>query len=119
MKRQDEIESKIRSIINKYNSDTNLIVSKAYLDGGSNGLLGPRLERAATNQLCDGAATVSRYAIWANTVRDIIIEAGERLKNDDDKQKIMPLIIKAANSLSAFSDIQALFDKMEIGEIES
>jgi hypothetical protein len=52
----------------------------------------------------------SRYAIWANTARDTIIEAARRLSAGRSEREIRPLLVEVANSLSAFSDIQALFD---------
>jgi hypothetical protein len=68
-------------------------------------------DRAALNQAEEGEATVSRYGIWANTVRDNIRESIEEIdKGNIDEAK--RLLKRAANSLSAFSEIQALFDTM-------
>jgi hypothetical protein len=101
----------IEAIIEKYNTDQEFRISTAFPDGGL-GLLLPRLGRAAMNQLEDGEATYSRYAIWANTARDTIIEAARRIEKGRSEREIRPLLIEVANSLSAFSDIQALFDTM-------
>lgn len=100
-------EGRLWQILDEYDN-TILRVSSAYGDGGVEGLR-PRLERAALNQMSDGDAVFSRYAIWANTVRDNIREAMRLISQGqhDDGQK---LLIRAANSLSAFSEIQAHFD---------
>ena len=57
---------------------------------------------------CGGEAVFSRYAIWANTVRDHIAEALEIL--DTDRAEAERLLRHAQNSLSAFSEIQSRFD---------
>ncbi|WOJ92914.1 hypothetical protein R0135_14120 [Congregibacter variabilis] len=54
-------------------------VSRAYLDAGCDPLW-PRFERAAVNQYVEGQSVIGRYAIWANTVRDNILEGMESLE---------------------------------------
>ena len=98
---------KIQEIIRRYDT-RELKVSKAYEDGGIDPLW-PRLDRAAMNQVDGGDATVSRYGIWANTVRDNIREAISLLESKK-QEDAMPLLIRAANSLSAFSEIQHFLD---------
>ena len=101
---------KIQEIIRQFDT-RELKLSEAYGDGGIDPLW-PRLDRAAMNQVGSGGAAVSRYGIWANTVRDNIREAISLL--DSQKQEdAMPLLIRAANSLSAFSEIQHLLDVEE------
>lgn len=100
-------EEKLIEILYDYDDDI-LRVSQAYSDGGVEGLR-PRLQRAVLNQMSGGEAIFSRYAIWANTVRDNIREA-MRLINEGKKDDGQKLLVKAANSLSAFSEIQAHFD---------
>jgi len=95
---------RIVSCIQRYDNDRELLASGAFRDGGTM-MLFPRLERAALNQFDDGESTVSRYAIWANTVRDYIRAAMSA--PEDERQR---LLTHAANSLSAFSEIQSLFD---------
>ena len=73
-------------------------------------MLAARLERAAGNQLSDGDATVSRYAIWAETVRGIILDAIECLDTLPEHSDKRRNLIKAANSLAAFSSIQSELD---------
>jgi hypothetical protein len=104
-------EKEVEAVIEKYSTDQEILTSTAFQDGGL-GLLLPRLSRAALNQIEDGEASYSRYAIWANTARDTVIEAARRLEKGRNPRDIMPLLIEVANSLSAFSDIQALFDPM-------
>jgi hypothetical protein len=100
----------IEAIIEKYSTDQELRISTAFPDGGL-GLLLPRLGRAALNQIGpEGDAIYSRYAIWANTARDTIIEAASRIERGKSEREVLPLLIEVANSLSAFADIQALFD---------
>ena len=88
----------ITEIVQKYNTQQ-LIISESYSDRGLEPLWG-RFERAATNQLDNGTSTVSRYGIWANTVRDNIIEALHLLEHKNDKEAKI-FLLKAANSMSA------------------
>jgi hypothetical protein len=108
-------EKEITAIIERYSTDQEIIISTAFPDGGL-GLLMPRLDRAAMNQVVDGDAMFSRYAIWANTARDTIIEASRRLSAGRSEREIRPLLVEVANSLSAFSDIQALFGPIFHGD---
>ena len=105
---KDEIAKEISHIISKYQSSSEFIQSTAYSDGGTDNPAS-RLNRAATNQIeGESGATLSRYAIWANTVRDNIVEATKLLHSNPDKS--IELLNISANSLSAFSDIQEIFD---------
>lgn len=106
-------EDAIRQIIDQYNQPE-LTLSDAFPDGGLDPLW-PRFQRAVINQAEEGEATVSRYAIWANTVRDNIVAALHCVEagRDDEARR---LLIRAANSLSAFSDVQACFDPLKIGK---
>jgi len=92
-------------------SEERPIKSDAYPDGGCDPLW-PRFERAVSNQSCDGTATLSRYAIWANTVRDNIIE-GLKLVDSGDAEQARYHLTRAANSLSAFSEVQRHLDPMD------
>jgi len=107
-------EEAISKIIDEFSNDREFIVSRAFGDSGIDPL-SARLLRAATDQVAGGeAATPSRYAIWANTVRDNIIQADAEFANGNILEA-RRLLRRAANSMSAFSEIQALFDLMEIG----
>jgi len=101
----------IHNVIRQYETDK-IKVSTAYGDGGIDPLW-PRLERAAINQTEQGLATFSRYGIWANTVRDNIREAVTLLESGNQGEA-MPLLVRAANALSAFSEIQHLLDKEDV-----
>lgn len=111
--RQTEAEQ-IREVIQSYQNSLSLKVSEAYPDGGLE-LLFPRLERAAMNQAGGGDADVSRYAIWANTMRDTIVACIRELGGDAENREVIKKLVQVANALSAFSDIQALLDPMQMG----
>jgi hypothetical protein len=102
-------EDDLNRIVGRFDQDDEFDRSEAFSDGGTDSLF-PRLHRAALNQMDDGNATVSRYGIWANTVRDNIIEA-ERLTRKGQTERARKHLVRAANSLSAFSEIQALCDE--------
>lgn len=106
-------EGVIDEILDLCDRDDQPVVSKAYGDGGLDPLF-PRLRRAAVNQIDDGDATLSRYAIWANTLRDNILHAMD-LSEKRNYPNAKHFLIRTVNALSAFSEIQALFDPMEIG----
>lgn len=106
-------ESKLNEIIERYDQPE-LILSKAYADAGIDPLWS-RFYRGAGNQIDDGDATTARYAIWANTVRDNIIE-GMRAMEAGNHVAGRQHLIRAANSLSAFADVQAYFDPFNLGE---
>lgn len=103
----------LSSIVERYDSDR-LVVSTAYADGGTEPLKG-RLEGGLINQMENGDAMAARYAIWANTVRDNIIAGMNALKAGESNEGYRHLI-RAANSLSAFSDAQAYLDPLNMGE---
>ena len=106
----DSMES-INGIIRKYEAEDELRTSDAYGDGGLDPLFA-RLERAAINQDSNGEAALSRYAIWANTVRDRISYA-IRLMEQGETEEAKRILTGAHNSLSAFSEIQALYDPLK------
>lgn len=107
-------EEKMNAIIERFDTDREFRASVAFLDGGPD-QLSARLHRAALNQLCEGEATVSRYAIWANTVRDNIRAADAEIVNGNISEAHR-LLHRAANSLSAFAEIQSHFDPLGIGK---
>ncbi len=110
MKMTEEDVARIERVIDEYDRSRRLRISEAYGDGGSGGMLGPRLKRAAVDQACGDGAAPSRYGIWANTVRDTVIDALGRVRKGAPQGEIAPLLIAAANSLSAFAEIQRIFD---------
>lgn len=107
-------EDQIEDIIERFNTDQEYRISKAFPDGEA---VNPdkRLLRAAVDQICDDASTVSRYGIWANTIRDNIRKADIEIENDNIIEA-RRLLRRAANSLSAFSELQAIFDTTGIGQ---
>ena len=100
------------AITQRYDTDR-LLVSTAYPDGGTECLRG-RLEGGLLNQMEAGEAMAARYAIWANTVRDNIIAGMHALKAGEPDEGYRHLI-RAANSLSAFSDAQVYLDPLNMG----
>jgi hypothetical protein len=106
-------EELVNQIIESFDREDKVVLSEAYSDGGTDPL-SPRLGRAVLNQISEGDATFSRYAIWANTVRDNIIRAISLLENQDTDEAYRHLV-RAVNSLSAFTEIQALLDPLKIG----
>ncbi|BCG47919.1 hypothetical protein GEOBRER4_n2770 [Citrifermentans bremense] len=109
-------EEQIQELIQWYQNSLTLKVGEACQDGCLE-LIFPRLERAAMNQANGGDATVSRYAIWANTLRDCIIACIRDLGGDAENREVIKKLVLVANALSAFSDIQALYDPMKIGSL--
>ena len=107
-------EEKLQVIIERYSGE-DLVSSRAYGDCGAEPLW-PRFERAVSNQMYDGKATISRYAIWADSVRDNLHYALEMIEKGNT-QEAQRSIVHAANNLSAFSDVQAYFDPLEIGRL--
>jgi len=104
---------RVEEIIKAHECDNRIMVSSAYGDGGLDPLFG-RLQRAAVNQVEDGTATLSRYGIWANTVRDNLREALLRY-DSGETQEATRLIRRSIDALSAFADIQAVCDQMRDG----
>lgn len=104
-------ERKLAEMVEQYDQQE-IRISTAYLDGGT-GPLSPRFSRSAGNQISDGPATLSRHAIWANTVRDNIVRGMEAIGSGDTELGRYHLI-RAANNLSAFYDLQAHFDPLEL-----
>jgi hypothetical protein len=106
-------EEEMENIIEKFNTDWEFRISHAYLDGGPDNP-SKRLQRAALDQLCEDKSTISRYGIWANTVRDNIRQADVEIENGN-LAEARRLLRRSANSLSAFAELQAHFDPMSIG----
>lgn len=100
-------------IVERYHSTSGLVLSEAFPDGGTEGgarMLGIRLARAGGNQLQGDPAAISRYGIWANTVRDHVVAAHDLVHSGGSCERALEHLRLAANSLSAFADIQAILD---------
>lgn len=111
---ENDPEKMLNEIISRFNTDRKLIDngygnSESGCGDGDHAYLFPRLKRAALNQCCDGDATLSRYAIWADTVGDHISDA-MRLIEKGETEDGYRLLIAAYNSLGAFSKIQMQLD---------
>lgn len=106
---REVLRERASNLIKEYSKDV-LVAPKAFGDGGLDPLWG-RFERALGNQVEGGDATVSRYAIWANTVRDNILE-GMKLAEDGNFERANHHFVRAANSLAAFSEAQSFFDPL-------
>jgi|GEM_PF-1714082 len=87
-----------------------LVEGRPFADGGTD-MLFSRLNRAAMNQLEAGAATSSRYGIWAMTCRDHIAAALEAHANGETR-RATELLLLSANSLLAFAAVQAMVDPL-------
>lgn len=68
----------------------------------------PRLERAAKDE-ADGQVVHSRYAIWASSVNELIINSMQAIKNQDSAGAIRQLEV-ASNAIKAYRDIRTIFD---------
>ncbi len=105
---------KAQRVISKFHDADRIVDFEAFESGagadGNDTMLGPRLERAAMNQSEDGAATITRYAIWAETVRGLVMTSLADVENGRINPQTKECLIKAANSLAAFSEVQRLFD---------
>ena len=114
--KRDSTEDRIIRTINKYESASSFIIPK-YYEGAGSGKPFPRLYRATVNQIEDSSnAVFSRYGIWANTVRDYILEAANLITRNPDKA--LELLEVAANNLSAFSEIQEELDPLKNNDRE-
>lgn len=107
---EKQLAEMLQDIVIRYDQ-SDLRISNAFEDGGLDPLW-PRFERAAMNQIEDGDASIRRYAIWANTVRDNIVDA-IRLLEVGNEQSAHDRLVRAANSLSAFTEVQALVDPLK------
>ena len=95
-------------LIERFETADRPLRGDAYVDGGLDALF-PRLVRAAINQLEGGPATLPRYGIWANGLRDHIA-AAMQLMVQGDTDAAMPLLVRAHNAMAAFAEVQARLD---------
>jgi hypothetical protein len=110
------LDERKNEIIDRFSQNMLVNSPLAPMDGGIDGLW-ERFHRALMNQMSGGEATFSRYAIWANTVRDNILE-GLKLAKDGQLEEAEYHLVRAANSLAAFCEVQAYFDPFELREIK-
>jgi hypothetical protein len=79
-----------------------------YSDGGND--MHQALERAAANQMEGGTATLSRYSVWAGSICGSLKVALDEIEEGRPKEA-HELIQRVADSLTAFAQLQALFDE--------
>jgi hypothetical protein len=103
----------LQALIDRYDQPE-LIVSEAYADSPIDRVWSS-FWGGAINQAEGGDAMPARYAIWANTVRDSIIE-GMKAMEAGEAEDGRAFLTRAANSLSAFADVQACLDPMKLGK---
>jgi len=103
----EELTERLQTIIQRFENETELIRFQAFQpETGGWSMLSGRLERAAVNQADDGNVTFSRYAIWLETVRGLIVESLAELKSNPHQADAVKKLNRAANSLAAFTEIQ-------------
>ncbi|MBT3825771.1 MAG: hypothetical protein HOF96_12435 [Candidatus Marinimicrobia bacterium] len=95
-------------IIDGFNSEDEFRITNVFLDGGVVSPFG-RLKRAALNQSSDESASLSRYGIWASTVRDNLIEV-DRMIASGNLLEAKKTLCRSANSVAAFAEIQGHFE---------
>ena len=118
----ERLLDQLHTIGQRYHTLEIVAPSTAYKSGGSSlepGVLGGRLLRGAGNVAHGDPAMFSRYGIWANTMKDLVLRALRDLEQGRSGGETVQRLQLVANSLSAFCDIQTLFDDMEIGEVPS
>jgi hypothetical protein len=104
----------IRETLERFDDDRKVRELNAYEVAGADqdGPLKSRLERAATNQMEGGMATFSRYAIWAETVRGILLSAEADVTEGNLTDDTLRKLRRCINTLAAFSEIQRIFDPL-------
>lgn len=71
-----------------------------------------RLLRGVEDQVSGDPATLSRYAIWAETLRGAVIHAAEEVAQGRASEDTRRILVRVANSLAAFCEIQAKLDPL-------
>jgi hypothetical protein len=110
--KKTNIPEAIRKVIDFYAlvGEEKVFENDRFFEDSSKEMLYPRLNRAAYNQVDEKSiATLSRYAIWAATVRAILIDSLNDMQNDE-LESAKKRIVLSINALGAFVDIQAIFE---------
>lgn len=109
---------RLNRLLHEAADSSDLLRKRPYGDGGiEEPWLFARLNRAAMNHLSGGTATTSRYGIWAMTCRDHVAEA-LRMLEEGEEREARALLVKAANALTTFAEIQRMLDPMCIAPRE-
>ena len=108
----------LESLIEHFTSDKRVVPLSEHEAAGAplledSMMLQPRLERAAMNQITGGDATLSRYSIWAETLRGVVLNALERFSSAKVKCRSQTaltgaMIVAALNWIFAPSSIDLL-----------
>ncbi len=111
---QNPVDETIRRVLDAAAASSELTRLRPFGDGGiEEPWLFARLQRAAMTHLSGGTATTGRYGIWAMTCRDHVAEALSLLERGESEEA-RALLVKAANALAAYAEIQRLLDPMGI-----
>ena len=105
-------ESALQELIESYSQDRRLLPFSALNEPQSSEspqMMQARLERAALNQASGGDATLSRYRIWAETVRGVIVKTIGEIESSSIDLPIEELVM-TANSIACFCEIQDRLD---------
>jgi hypothetical protein len=110
MRKKERQLKAIDEILERFADDRKIHDLNAY-EGSANGPWNGRLGAAAVDQIEDDLGAMPRYAIWAETVRGNLLSAEADItvgKNTDD---VLRKLRSSVNALSAFSEIQRIFDR--------
>lgn len=90
-----------------------------FKEGGSEGMVLRRLERAVKDEAC-GNLLRSRYAIWAHDLINIIDTAKNAISRKDNANAFQQLEL-ASNAIKAYKDIMTVFDgeHYDVGDVFS
>jgi hypothetical protein len=100
----------LNAILRHYETDAEFVHADAVDVGAVRGTF-MRLQRAVSNQLDGGQATISRFAIWAETIEGQACAADAAIETGDlaEARRLLHLI---GNSLGAFAEVQKEFERM-------
>jgi hypothetical protein len=107
----DDLRRTLEDMLARASAAQHLLTYPQYGNSGVGGLF-PRLERAMGNQITGGPSTLSRYAIWAMTVRDTVAGVLEQIERQE-LESASKHLVEVANSLLAFAQIQDAIDEWE------
>lgn len=109
---EENITDFLRAVLNFYEGlgSTKIYNNNLFTESNADEWIYPRLERAAFNQKDYNApATYSRYAIWAASLKRLLIDAKKAIEENDNAEAIKKINL-SINAIGAYIDIQAIFD---------
>ena len=109
-------ESQLEAIFERYNETDRVVPIDAKqvadpLPFDLSFMASGRLARASMNQSEGGDATISRYQIWAETIRGILLSSLEEIESGRPDEDTVRNLRRAINSLGAFCTIQDEVEK--------